>query len=121
MGHLPILTWMIKNYNRNTFTFFKFSNFTASFSGENLENFTDLDGKECSFQEYLKSHGLFFSQYHLYIRTKLKESDKEMHTATEDCDKTESVFLVNNENPGDIKLTFKKTKISRYSGSPSTI
>lgn len=50
-----------------------------------------------------------------------KESDKEMHTATEDCDKTESVFLVNNENPGDIKLTFKKTKISRYSGSPSTI
>lgn len=90
----------------------------ASFSGENLENFTDL---ECSFQEYLKSHGIFSSQYHLYIRTKLKESDKEMHTATEDCDKTESVFLVNNENPGDIKLTFKKTKISRYSGSPSTI
>lgn len=77
----------------------------ASFSGENLENFTDLDGKECSFQEYLKSHGLFSSQYHLYIRTKLKESG----------------FLVNNENPGDIKLTFKKTKISRYSGSPSTI
>lgn len=34
----------------------------ASFSGENLENFTDLDGKECSFQEYLKSHGLFSSQ-----------------------------------------------------------
>lgn len=25
----------------------------ASFSGENLENFTDLDGKEGSFQEYL--------------------------------------------------------------------
>lgn len=93
----------------------------ASFSGENLENFTDLDGKECSFQEYLKSHGLFSSQYHLYIRTKLKESDKEMHTATEDCYKTESVFLVNNENPRDIKLTFKKTKISKYSGSPSTI
>lgn len=65
----------------------------ASFSGENLENFTDLDGKECSFQEYLKSHGLFSSQYHLYIRTKLKESDKEMHTAREDCDKTESVFF----------------------------
>lgn len=64
----------------------------ASFSGENLENFTDFDGKECSFQEYLKSHGLFSSQYHLYIRTKLKESDKEMHTGTEDCDKTESVF-----------------------------
>lgn len=44
-----------------------------------------------------------------------------MHTATEGCDKTESVFLVNNENPGDAKLTFKKTKISKYSGSPSTI
>lgn len=95
----------------------------ASFSGENLETFMDLDGKECSFQEYLKSHGLFSSQYHLYIRTKLKESDKVMRTATcsEDCDKTESIFLVNNENPGDIKLNFKKTKNSKYSGSPSTI
>ncbi|KAH3797117.1 hypothetical protein DPMN_150692 [Dreissena polymorpha] len=44
----------------------------GSFAAENLDRFTNTEGNACSFQEYLKSHGLFSSQYHLYIRTKPK-------------------------------------------------
>lgn len=44
-----------------------------------------------------------------------------MYIVIEDCDKIELVFLVNNENLGDIKLIFKKIKILRYLGSLSII
>lgn len=44
-----------------------------------------------------------------------------MYIVIEDCDKIELVFLVNNENLGDIKLIFKKIKILKYLGSLSII
>ena len=42
------------------------------FMGENLEKFIDMEGND-SIQQYLKSHGLFSSQLHLYIKTKKKQ------------------------------------------------
>lgn len=69
----------------------------------------------------MKFYGLFFLKYYLYIRIKFKEFDKEMYIVIEDCDKIELVFLVNNENLGDIKLIFKKIKILKYLGSLSII
>lgn len=44
-----------------------------------------------------------------------------MYIVIEGCDKIELVFLVNNENLGDIKLIFKKIKILKYLGSLSII
>lgn len=64
---------------------------------------------------------IFFIEYYLYIRIKFKEFDKEVYIVIEDCDKIELVFLVNNENLGDIKLIFKKIKILKYLGSLSII
>lgn len=64
---------------------------------------------------------IFFIENYLYIRIKFKEFDKEMYIVIEDCDKIELVFLVNNENLGDIKLIFKKIKILKYLGSLSII
>ena len=76
----------------------------ASFSVENLESFTDLEGNVCSFQKYLKSHGLFSSQCHLYIRTNAKK-----------------VLLVNNGIPGNINMTFKKKNMSAHSECANTV
>lgn len=117
----------------------------ASFAGENLQRFTDSEGNTCSFQEYLKSHGLFSSQYHLYIRTKEKQQiaetactpaalgtdenvEEEMVTdqTTSESDETlgeetGTVLLVNNNIPGNIELKYKKKIISRYDETECSI
>lgn len=93
----------------------------ASFSSENLDTFTDLDGNACSFQGYLKSHGLFSSQYHLYIRTKPKQESAVVEDKKLGQGNVNKALLVNNAIPGIIQLTFKRKIISRYSNEPSSI
>ncbi|XP_069132070.1 mucin-2-like [Argopecten irradians] len=109
----------------------------ASFSGECINTFTDLEGCECTLQTYLKSHGLFSSQYHLYLRSKRREepnklpkpetpdSQKRPKVPTDvtvnESDEYERILLVNNGLPGNIKLSFKKTKYSTYSNDESSI
>ncbi|KAH3731104.1 hypothetical protein DPMN_057109 [Dreissena polymorpha] len=118
----------------------------GSFAGENLDGFTE--GNACSFQEYLKSRGLFSPQYHLYIRTKPKqqtssctmevqqsagsvdESDEEElnveETVTDKADEnaeedTAIVFFVNNAMPGNMYLKYKRNILSRYDNCVCTI
>lgn len=44
----------------------------SHFDGTNISNFKDRSGKECSFQDFLRSNGLYSSQFYLYIKTKKK-------------------------------------------------
>lgn len=62
----------------------------------------------------------FFYSIICILELNLKSLIK-MYIVIEDCDKIELVFLVNNENLGDIKLIFKKIKILKYLGSLSII
>lgn len=93
----------------------------ASFSSENLEMFTDLDGNVCSFQGYLKSHGPFSSQYHLYIRTKSKQESTFIEDEKLGQGNVNKTLQVNNAIPGIIQLTFKRKVIARYSNEQSSI
>ena len=55
----------------------------ASFSSENIENFKNIHCEVCSFKDNLKSHGLFSSQYHLYLRSKEVNVPKQMEAGCE--------------------------------------
>ena len=39
----------------------------GNYAQERITTFTDTDGKTCTFQEYLKSRGLFASRFHVYL------------------------------------------------------
>lgn len=45
----------------------------SQFDGKVISEFRDRNGKECCFQEFLKSNGFYSSQFYLYIKTKKKE------------------------------------------------
>ena len=39
----------------------------GNYAQERITAFTDIDGKTCTFQEYLKSRGLYASRFHVYL------------------------------------------------------
>lgn len=45
--------------------------------GEEVSQFTNLNGEPCSYTEYLTSNGLYPSQCHLYLRTKVLETPQD--------------------------------------------
>lgn len=45
----------------------------SQFDGKVISEFRDRNGKECCFQEFLKSNGFYSSQFYLYIKTNKKE------------------------------------------------
>ncbi|MES9883941.1 MAG: hypothetical protein ABW185_24085, partial [Sedimenticola sp.] len=49
----------------------------SQYDGAVLSEFRDRNGNECCFQEFLKSNGLYSSQFYLYIKTNIKECEHE--------------------------------------------
>ncbi|XP_060555721.1 uncharacterized protein LOC132716453 [Ruditapes philippinarum] len=88
-------------------------------SGQEISGFTDRNGLPCCFTEYVKAYGLYPSQCHLYLRTKIKsESD------TDKCLKTKEespCFLVNNIKAGLLEISYEKKTQSVYADKGSSI
>lgn len=49
----------------------------GNFAQERITEFTDVDGNTCTFQEYLRSRGLFASRCFVYLMSTTTEEDKE--------------------------------------------
>ena len=63
-----------------------------NFAREVIEQFTNLKGEACDYQEYLRCHGLFPSKCKLYLMTSYQENEDEMdETAPKDDNSNHSV------------------------------
>ena len=72
----------------------------GKFSQEIIKCFTDLDGRECDFFTYLKSHGLFASRCYVYLMTSEKCGSEEIISEEEtEHDNLGSVFDLQFEKP----------------------
>lgn len=86
----------------------------GNFSQEKIERFIDLEGKECDFFTYLKSHGLFASRCYVYLMTSEKsESEGEMEHDHE-APLTPEHGLPLAENTPASSVTNKKREKSSY-------
>ncbi len=71
----------------------------GNFSHKKIDAFTDIDGKECDFITYLKSHGLYASRCYLYLMTSMKGESSEDEDTIDDevIDDAPSEVIVNPE------------------------
>lgn len=86
-----------------------------NYKGEPIIEFRDINGNEFNFQDYLKGHGIYSSQFNVYIRTCPKTDSSLTQPGTESP--TAKSFLCNNKVPEKIALKFSKVKQSLYSNN----
>lgn len=83
----------------------------GNFSQQKMEVFTDIDGKECDFFSYLKSHGLYASRCYLYLMTTALTEEK---SENEDNDEQDDKLIEISVNPTVDNV------VARSSSRPST-
>lgn len=112
----------------------------SNFKGDIIIAFHDIDGNECSLQEHLKTNGIFSSQFHVYLKTTLKNVNAakdgdgsckgatESNTTTIHADESsvgasesnvKPFFRINDVKPGKISIKYQKERDSLYDSSKS--
>ena len=57
----------------------------GNFAQNSISSFKDTTGMECTFQEYLKSHGIFASKSHMYLMSSIS-TEEEDNVEGKDCE-----------------------------------
>ncbi|KAL4238672.1 Rik1-associated factor 1 [Mactra antiquata] len=87
----------------------------SNYDGEIISEFVGSDGHPCSLQEYLKSQGIYSSQFYVYLRTRQKVKE------TIDSGISKNLFLVDGKNPEKISIKYAKETQSSYSHDNITV
>ena len=85
----------------------------SSVDGVTIEQFTDLDGNECSMAEYLKARGIYPSQFYIYLKTELRNEKKE--------NVDELKAEVDGNLAESIRIKYTKEKHSNFSDATSEL
>ena len=79
----------------------------GNFAQETVLAFKDTMGRECTFQEYLKSHGLFASRCYIYLMSTLTEDGESLPPAKEDPTLTATSTYALEEEKNVFKISSK--------------
>ena len=83
----------------------------GNFAQESVSAFKDTGGQECTFQEYLKSHGLFASKCYMYLMSTLLEDEEILPPAKEDPILT-AAATYSLETEQNVSMEYSKTELA---------
>lgn len=79
----------------------------SNYVSERIDTFQTTEGEECSLQEYLKSCGMFSSQFYIYLKTKTSEAGDSQSASDEEHIERKQELLVNGTKPCSIEIRYR--------------